>query len=371
MTKINQPLHILRATALVVFCGICAMPLFAQQATSRLSANKVENTNPTPASPSSVKLVNGTRLEVDEVWEDAQGVRYRLGNVTHLVERALVSSIEHGQKVNETQAVGEAQRAKVVAVEEGAKDKDEAMSDAAARNSSAPNSLAQPVWIYLVGGARVEADEVTETTGGAWYKRGSLQIFLEAARIERIERERPALIAKVDAANASRARGWSTGNAKLDGLIRRNGAQYGVDPYLIFCVMEQESHFNTHAVSPVGARGLMQLMPGTGARFGVRRPFDAAENVAGGTRYLKQLLGNFGGRVDLVLASYNAGEGAVMKYGRTVPPYRETRNYVKRIGARYGQMEVAQTRERNEREVRMREALLVRDHGNVEARRNK
>ena len=98
--------------------------------------------------------------------------------------------------------------------------------------------------------------------------------------------------------------------------------------------MEQESHFNTYALSPKGARGLMQLMPGTGARFGVRRPFDPAQNIAGGTRFLKQLLQRFNGRVDLVLASYNAGEGAVAKFGGRVPPYRETRNYVKRDGYR-------------------------------------
>ena len=101
--------------------------------------------------------------------------------------------------------------------------------------------------------------------------------------------------------------------------------------------MEQESHFNIHAESPKGARGLMQLMPGTGARFGVRRPFDPAQNIAGGTRFLKQLLQRFNGRVDLVLASYNAGEGAVAKFGGRVPPYRETRNYVKRVGYRYRQ----------------------------------
>ena len=81
----------------------------------------------------------------------------------------------------------------------------------------------------------------------------------------------------------------------------------------------------------------MQLMPGTAAHFGVRRPFDPAENIMGGTKYLKQLLENFNGRVDLVLAGYNAGEGAVMKYGGRVPPYRETRNYVQRISKRYGQ----------------------------------
>jgi soluble lytic murein transglycosylase-like protein len=118
-------------------------------------------------------------------------------------------------------------------------------------------------------------------------------------------------------------------------MIKQNGTRYGVDPYLVFCVMEQESHFNTRALSPKGARGLMQLMPGTSARFGIRRPSDPGQNIAGGTRYLKQLLGQFNGRIDLVLASYNAGEGAVMKFGGKVPPYRETRNYVKRISVRY------------------------------------
>jgi soluble lytic murein transglycosylase-like protein len=101
--------------------------------------------------------------------------------------------------------------------------------------------------------------------------------------------------------------------------------------------MEQESQFRPGVVSPKGARGLMQLMPGTAAHFGVRKPFDPAENIMGGTKYLKKLLENFNGRVDLVLAGYNAGEGAVLKYGGNVPPYRETRNYVQRISKRYGQ----------------------------------
>ena len=79
----------------------------------------------------------------------------------------------------------------------------------------------------------------------------------------------------------------------------------------------------------------MQLMPGTAARFGVRNASDPAQNIAGGVRYLKELQGRFGGRVELVLASYNAGEGAVMRYGQRVPPYRETRDYVKRISSRY------------------------------------
>jgi soluble lytic murein transglycosylase-like protein len=128
---------------------------------------------------------------------------------------------------------------------------------------------------------------------------------------------------------------WSTGNSKVDGLIRYYGKQYGVDPYLIYCTMSQESSFNTGATSPKGAMGLMQLMPGTAARYGVTNPYDVAQSIMGGTRYLKDLLKMFNGRVDLALAGYNAGEGAVMKFGNTIPPYNETRNYVRLILKRY------------------------------------
>ena len=128
---------------------------------------------------------------------------------------------------------------------------------------------------------------------------------------------------------------WSTGNARIDGLIRTYGKQYGVDPFLIYCTMSQESSFSSGATSPKGAMGLMQLMPGTAARYGVTNPYDMAQSIMGGTRYLKDLLRMFNGRVDLALAGYNAGEGAVMKYGNNIPPYEETRNYVKLILKRY------------------------------------
>ena len=134
---------------------------------------------------------------------------------------------------------------------------------------------------------------------------------------------------------------WTTGNNRIDGLIRQYGTQYGVDPYLIYCLMSQESSFITGATSVKGAQGLMQLMPGTAARYGVRNPYDVAQNIKGGTRYLKDLLQMFNGRVDLALAGYNAGEGAVMKYGYTVPPYDETRNYVRLILKRYGKKQVS------------------------------
>ena len=128
---------------------------------------------------------------------------------------------------------------------------------------------------------------------------------------------------------------WSTGNARIDGLIHYYGKLYGVDPFLIYCTMSQESSFNSGATSPKGAQGLMQLMPGTAARYGVTNPYDVAQSIMGGTRYLKDLLKMFNGRVDLALAGYNAGEGAVMKFGNNIPPYEETRNYVKLILKRY------------------------------------
>jgi soluble lytic murein transglycosylase-like protein len=130
---------------------------------------------------------------------------------------------------------------------------------------------------------------------------------------------------------------WTTGNKTIDNLIRLNGQRYGVDPYLIYCVIRQESGFRAGVTSHAGAMGLMQLMPGTAARYGVTNPYDPAQSIMGGTRYLANLLRLFGGRVDLALAGYNAGEGAVMKYGRRVPPYAETQNYVRTIGARYAQ----------------------------------
>ncbi len=278
-----------------------------------------------------LRLADGSTIKVDEAWEDAQGFWYRRDGVTHLVERSRVRGIER-TKPEATQTVNEKAKAtNDVAVLKTA-------DDAAASNVEA----VQAVWIFLVGGAKMEVDEANETAEGVWYKRGNLSIFIERSRIDRIERERIVESGADTVAAVKRKRRerfWTSGSARIDSLIRQNGSRFDVDPYLIFCVMEQESHFNTRALSPMGARGLMQLMPGTAARFGVRNSHDPAQNIMGGTRYLKTLLKRFNNRVDLVLAGYNAGEGAVMKYGHRVPPYRETRNYVRKISARYRQGE--------------------------------
>ena len=150
------------------------------------------------------------------------------------------------------------------------------------------------------------------------------------------EANKPAAAPLMVANDSTSNQAWSTGNSRIDNLIRFYGNQNGVDPYLIYCLMSQESKFTSGAISPKGARGLMQLMPGTAARYGVTNPYDVAQSISGGTRYLKDLLKMFNGRVDLALAGYNAGEGAVVKYGYTIPPYNETRNYVRLIIARYG-----------------------------------
>ena len=138
------------------------------------------------------------------------------------------------------------------------------------------------------------------------------------------------------AANGSTGlRGYTTGSAELDRYLLDSSRNHGVDPLLIYSIMHQESSFKSHAVSPKGARGLMQLMPGTAMRYGVTNVFDPRQNIEGGARYLRFLLDYFDNDIDLVLAGYNAGEGAVEKYGWQVPPYAETREYVRRISRRY------------------------------------
>lgn len=121
---------------------------------------------------------------------------------------------------------------------------------------------------------------------------------------------------------------------ELAGLIEEASRTHGVDPRLVSAVARRESAWDVRAVSSAGACGVMQLMPETARYLGVRDIFDARENIFGGARYLRTLLDTFNGDLDLALAAYNAGPGAVAKY-RGVPPYAETRAYVASIRAAY------------------------------------
>src|SRR6266852_2765467 len=120
----------------------------------------------------------------------------------------------------------------------------------------------------------------------------------------------------------------------LRNLVDTISLNHGVDPALVRAVIKTESNFNRWAVSNKGARGLMQLIPETGARYGVRDFFDPQQNVEGGVQYLKFLLEKFNGNLDLSLAAYNAGENLVERLGR-IPPIAETTNYVRRVRAKY------------------------------------
>ena len=120
-----------------------------------------------------------------------------------------------------------------------------------------------------------------------------------------------------------------------DRHIEALAAEYGLSPHLIKAVAWTESAFDPNAVSPKGAMGLMQLMPATAARYGVQDPSNPYENLSAGARHLRDLLDEFGGNLTLALAAYNAGPGAVRKYGG-VPAYRETREYVDKVEGRLG-----------------------------------
>ena len=119
-------------------------------------------------------------------------------------------------------------------------------------------------------------------------------------------------------------------------IIRQYAQKHRLPTQLIRAIIQAESAGNRRAVSPKGAQGLMQLMPATAKRFGVTDPFDPAQNIEAGTRYMAWLLDKFDHNLKLALAGYNAGENAVVRYGNTIPPYWETRQYVKRVLRFYG-----------------------------------
>jgi len=134
--------------------------------------------------------------------------------------------------------------------------------------------------------------------------------------------------------------GGTSKSERFDPIIEKAAADYKVDPHLIRSIIAQESGFNPKAVSPKGARGLMQLMPATAARLGIKNSFDPEQNIQGGVKHFKFLMDNFNNNLELSLAAYNAGENLVQRLGR-VPAIRETVDYVQSITRLYGKKEIA------------------------------
>ena len=243
---------LVQCSLLLVVLLVCANGVFAQTRT-RHDAKKNAAPAESEAGASNKGEVVGKRITfadgrtkvVDEAWRQGTEVWYTQGGVT----QSLKSEVT-----------------KIEPVYAAPKKTDSAVVNQPVAAKPAPE---KSLWIHLVGGARFKVDDVNETAAGAWYHRGTVSVFVDRERIARIEREEPGSPA------ASRGTDWTSGNSYIDQLIKTNADRMQLDPYLVFLVIEQESHFRVRAVSPKGAQGLMQLMPATARRlgFGAQRDY--------------------------------------------------------------------------------------------------
>ncbi len=271
-------------------------------------------------------LKDGRVIAVEEVWEVGDDIWYRQGKIISHCAKTEIARIAKPRPAATTgpSAPTNSTNSSVSKAGTASPGKDTSGDEATTRKVSR---------IILKGGMQIDADAVWEDSGRVVYRLGKMQTFVDRSEVERVIRE--TVVNEQKAVASSSQLRFTTGHRGLDQLIVHSSNKYGLDPLLIYLVMREESGFNYRAVSRVGARGLMQLMPGTAARLGVRNIHDPAENVYAGTRYLRSLVEMFNGDVNLALAAYNAGENAVIKYGRRIPPYRETMNYVWRINTAY------------------------------------
>ena len=188
-------------------------------------------------------------------------------------------------------------------------------------------------WLYANGRGVFRDD----AQAAAWFRRAEERGNPQAGRLLKVmgaskdvlpmcpaKSGRPPTVAAIDPKFAN----------QIVALVKTMAPSYRIDPDLALAVIRVESGFQADAVSPKNAQGLMQLIPETAARFGVKDPFDPVSNLHGGLSYLRWLIDYFNGDVRLALAGYNAGEGAVERHGG-VPPYRETREYIQKIAAIY------------------------------------
>ncbi len=187
----------------------------------------------------------------------------------------------------------------------------------------------------MAKGVRIVSPTIAPITAAAAKSKPLVKKTAMVAPVSVVKKPQPLKVGRVTMAMERSMGNFTTGDSKTDSYILDSSRRYNIDPLLIYAQMHQESSFNKKATSNKGASGLMQLMPATARRMGVMKIYDPKQNIEGGIKYMRLLLDMFGNNVALALAGYNAGEGAVMKYGNQIPPYRETQEYVRRISARY------------------------------------
>ena len=280
-----------------------------------------------------LRLRDGTIIKADAVWERDNVIWYQQGQI---IRSLPVSEVLRGAALAKAM---EPAPAPPLATKNSSRRQRYQVAPTPEIKLPAPtlDPNAKPITrIVFKDGVQIDADAIWEMGDKIGYRLGNMQTFIDKDAVAQVLNNYvPSASQPIKTEAQSLA--FTTRHAGLDQLIAANAARHTVDPLLIYLVMQQESGFNQHAVSRAGARGLMQLMPGTARQLGVRNIHDPVENVEAGTRYLKNLLQRFSGDVNLALAAYNAGEEAVARYGNRVPPYRETINYVRRISWAYQQ----------------------------------